>query len=363
MSARPRWWHELQASKSEVRLAVDLYNRSTQERSLEAFVVHMTIAWTKVIQARYERDGNDIFIRGYRGHRNWRQPTRDGDFVTKPLHQLLAEQLTDNDPVRKNVEFFIGLRNRIEHRHDRDTGTLVHGRVQALMLNYENVLVDWFGADEGLADELRFPIFLSTITSDAVAALKEVRQRLPQRILDYVQDFDASLDPSVAGDQRYEFRVYLIPQKSSKTEADAAMTFVRLEDLDDEQRAQIEQMRTIIRDKKVPVEDLGHLRATQVAERVEKELGVRFRVHHDHTRCWKHYEVRPSPGSDHPERTKGDFCRYNEAFHEYVYTEAWVKFLVRKLSDEEEFEEVLDHPPIKINPFTAKARKRPARAL
>jgi hypothetical protein len=345
MSARARWWHQLQASKSEVRLAVDLYNRSTQERSLEAFVVHMIIAWTKLIQARYERDGEDIYVRGHRGHRNWRQPTRDGDFVTKPLHQLIEEQFGREGPVTKNVEFFIGLRNRIEHRYDRDTGALVYGRVQALVLNYENTLVDWFGEDEGLAEELRFPIFLSTITSDAVEALKEVRERLPRRILDYVQDFDASLAPEVAGDQRYEFRVYLIPQTSSKTEADAAMTFVRLEELDDEQRAQVEQMRTIIRDKKVPVEDLGHLRATQVAERVEGELGMRFGVW-NHTQCWKHYDVRPPHGSDHPERTKGDFCRYNEAFHEYVYTEAWVKFLVRKLGDADEFEEVIGHRPI-----------------
>src|SRR4051794_23135071 len=110
---RSRAWFQLQASKNEVRLAVDLYNRTPQARSLEAFVVHMSIGWLKLLQARYERDGDDIYVRDQRG---WRQRTRDGDYVTKPLSQMLEEVFEPSDPVRKNVEFFVGLRNRIEHR-------------------------------------------------------------------------------------------------------------------------------------------------------------------------------------------------------------------------------------------------------
>jgi hypothetical protein len=45
MAPRPKWWHKLQASKQEALLAVDLYNRSGESRRLEAFVVHMQIAW------------------------------------------------------------------------------------------------------------------------------------------------------------------------------------------------------------------------------------------------------------------------------------------------------------------------------
>ena len=45
MARRPHWWHHLQASKQEALLAVDLYNQSRRERRLEAFVVHMHMAW------------------------------------------------------------------------------------------------------------------------------------------------------------------------------------------------------------------------------------------------------------------------------------------------------------------------------
>ncbi|WP_373637778.1 DUF3644 domain-containing protein [Arthrobacter sp. ZGTC412] len=57
MAPRPTWWHMLPASKAEARLAVDLYNRSGNERQLEAFIVHMNLAWTKLLQARVDATG------------------------------------------------------------------------------------------------------------------------------------------------------------------------------------------------------------------------------------------------------------------------------------------------------------------
>lgn len=54
MAPRPRWWHQLQSSKNEARLAIDLYNRSGSERQLEAFIVHMSMAWLRLMQARTE---------------------------------------------------------------------------------------------------------------------------------------------------------------------------------------------------------------------------------------------------------------------------------------------------------------------
>jgi Protein of unknown function (DUF3644) len=346
MAPRPRWWHQLQASKQEVTLAVDLYNRSGQERQLEAFIVHMVIGWTKLLQARYERDKLDLFIRGKGGRR---QRGRDREWLTKPLHQLMEEQFAANDPIRVNLDFMIGLRNKIEHRHDRDTAVLVAGKTQAFILNYERSLVGYFGAADGLADSLRFPLFISAITDDAVEAIKQVRARLPKAVLNYVQDFDAALDPDLSRDQAYEFRITLIPQTGPKSEADIAMTFVRLGDLDEEQREEIERALTIVREKQVLVADLGTLLPKKVAERVESAIGVRFSHSHNHKSCL-YYEVHPPTGSEHPERTKGEFCRWNSAFRRYVYTEAWIRFLSRRLQDAAEFERATGSRPVRLPP-------------
>jgi len=119
-------------------------------------------------------------------------------------------------------------------------------------MNYERLLVATFGAGEGLADSLRFPVFLSSLLDDAVEALKETHKRLPKRFTRYVDEYDAMLADEVRGDYRYDFRVLLIPQAGPRTEADVAMRFVGLEDLPEEQRGQLEEVRTIVRDRHVP---------------------------------------------------------------------------------------------------------------
>lgn len=336
MAPRPSWWHQLQASKREALLAVDLYNRSGDERQLEAFIVHMSMAWLRLLQAFTEKSGGDLFVRKPNGHRI-RQA--DGDWTYKSLAALMSEQFDEKDPRRVNMSFFLGLRNRIEHRYERDIAGLVAGRTQAYVLNYEETVVAWFGADEGLADRLRFPIFLSSITSDAVSALKDMRKRVPVGVLDWLQDFDSDVDPEVRDDSHFDFRVYLMAQTGPKSQADAAITFVSPGELDEEQRKVMAKMQTIIQNKKIPVEDLRRLRPAEVVQEVAKALDKPFPMQM-HTNAWHHYKVRPESHSSMPEKTRSDFCLYNAAFKQYVYTEAWVKFLVRKLSAEEEYRAV-----------------------
>ncbi|MCG3756329.1 DUF3644 domain-containing protein [Amycolatopsis sp. Poz14] len=308
---------------------------------MEAFVVHMCLAWLKLLQAKCTRDGDELYVRDINGRR---RRTQDGDWVMKPLRELVREAFPDGDPVRANVEFFVGLRNKVEHRHDHDVAALVAGKSQALLVNYERVIVDEFGDDEGLSDRLRLPLFISTITDDAVEILKAVRRRVPKAVLEYVEDFDAALEPELSADQRYEFRIYLVPQVGPKTSADVAMSFVRLEDLDAEQAHLMERMQTVIREKQVPVEDLDSLLPRKVVEKVAPQLPWRFTVN-DHASAWRHWQVRPSSEAEHPERTKSEFCRYNRAFKQYVYTDAWVKFLVRKLSDSAVYQAVTGREP------------------
>jgi hypothetical protein len=50
--------------------------------------------------------------------------------------------LNQNHPVRRNVEFFIAFRNKIEHRYERLLESVVAGKAQSLIMNYEQMLVD-----------------------------------------------------------------------------------------------------------------------------------------------------------------------------------------------------------------------------
>ncbi|QXU55727.1 MULTISPECIES: DUF3644 domain-containing protein [Rhodococcus] len=340
MARKPRWWHVLQDSKNEVRLAVDLYNRSGVERQLEAFIVHMSMGWLKLLQAHFEQAAKDIYIRNNRGHRVRHD---DGGFKHRSLRDLSNEFFDPNDPRKANLEFFTGLRNQIEHRYERDIAALIAGRTQAYLLNYEQTVVELFGEDEGLADELRFPLFLSSITGDAVASIKKVRERVPRGVVEWVQDFDTAIEAGIAEDQRYDFKVYLIPHTGTKTEADAAMTFVRYDELTDDERAVVERVQTVIRDRKVPVSGADEYLPGQVVEQVDAQIDRPFTLHM-HTQAWRYFGVRLPNGED-PYKTKSQFCYMNELVGKHVYTPAWVKYLVRKLSDNDVYDAVASWKP------------------
>ena len=346
MAPRPRWWHQLQASKKEALLAVDLYNRPGDDRRLEAFVVHMHLAWLYMLQARFERDGIDFWYR----KKGRRVRGKDGEFRTWELATCLKEQFPNaNDPIRRNVEFFIGFRNKIEHRYEQLLGTVIGGKCQSLILNYEETLTKLFGRDEGLAEDLRFPVFLTSLTGGAVDALKQTYKQLPKRLTRFIEEHDAALDEQVTNDYRYDFRVLLIPQTGPKREADVAMRFVRIDELPDKQRSDLEIVQTIVREKQVPVQNVGRFKPSDVSREVEKALGIKFTASSDHVRAWRYYKVRPPNGDERPERTKAQYCVYDEPHGDYVYTDAWVKHLIKEMSDPKTFEKVIGHAPVSAN--------------
>ncbi len=344
--ARAKWWHMLQGSKKEALLAVDLYNRPGDDRRLEAFVVHMQIAWTYLLHAKFERDNTDYWHRDPRTNRRIRI---EGDFKTWELGRCIKQVFPNQEhPVRRNVEFFIGFRNKIEHRYETPLESVVAGKCQSLIMNYERQLVDTFGAAEGLAHRLRFPVFLSSLSAEAVEALKETHKRLPKRLSKYVDEYDAMLADEVRSDYRYDFRVLLIPQTGARTQADVAMRFVRLEDLPEEQRGRLEEVRTIVRDRHVPVSNIDRHRPGAVCTRVSETLGVRFTPSSDHVRAWKHYGVRPESGAANTTRTDARYCIWDEAHRDYVYTDAWIRKLTTDLADRAKFREVIGHDPIPL---------------
>jgi len=322
----------VQASKAEALLAVEFYNTTGERRSLEAFVVHMHLAWLYLLHAEFLRDDVDYRYWETRPDRRRCLVRVDGDPKTWELARCAREHWPANDPVRRNLEFFIGLRNRIEHRHQEAIGLAVAGHAQAMILNYENELVASFGVEEGLADRLRFPVFVSSITPEGVDAIKRMRAKLPAKTLRFINDFHEGLDAGVAEDSRFEFRVHLVPQLGPKSEADLAVNFVQLSDLDPAIHAALEQLgRTGLiakQTKREPVQNLGRYKPQGVVDRVAAQIrGFNMA---DHTAAWKRHAVRPPSGVDDPAATDARYSVWDEPHRDYLYTEAWVRKLVRE---------------------------------
>ena len=332
MGRRTRAWHIAQASKAEALLAVELYNTTGERRPLEAFVVHMHLAWLYLLHAEFTRDGLDF--------RYWDKDRRrlsrvDGEPKTWELAECVRRRWpAANEPVRQNLEFFIGLRNRIEHRHQDAIGIAVAGHAQAMILNYETELVAAFGTDEGLADRLRFPVFLTSLTSSGVAATKKVRAQLPARATRYINDFHEGLDQDVASDPKFEFRVHLVPQLGSRSASDLAISFVPLESLGAEAQRAFEKLGNAgLVATKVRHEPVQYLNWHRPKDVVRKLAGVvpGFSMN-SHTEAWRRHGVRPHADAPDPAATDPRYCIYDCAHGDYLYSDAWAEKLVAELN-------------------------------
>ena len=147
--------------------------------------------------------------------------------------------------------------------------------------------------------------------------------------------FDADLDSEVLDDQRYDFRVRLVPMLGPKSEADVAIEFVNLDELtDDERKVMIEAGRSgsvITKLKKVPVSSAGCMLPKRVVGEVQKRVPFDFNIG-QHTRLWKHFKLHPARwvAPDGGE-TVSEFCIPVEPTRQYVYTPAWVDKIVKEI--------------------------------
>ena len=104
MGRRTRAWHMVQASMAEALLAVELYNTSGGRRSLEAFVVHMHLAWLYLLHAEFLRDGVDFRYWEQRTDRRRRLVRIDGEPKTWELARCARQRWPlDNDPIHRRL--------------------------------------------------------------------------------------------------------------------------------------------------------------------------------------------------------------------------------------------------------------------
>jgi hypothetical protein len=145
----------------------------------------------------------------------------------------------------------------------------------------------------------------------------------------------------VVGDEAYSFKVFLIPKVGvhAKT-SDVAVEFVRYDPTKPEEMKQYERLVALIKPKQISVANLNGLKAGQVVQEVSNRLGRRF-TQHSHLKCWKHYNTRPHGNSPNPEICDNRYCYYDTVHKDYIYTSAWVDFLVQKLADNATYDLVL----------------------
>lgn len=342
--ARPTKWQSMvAAARHEAVLGVRLYNDAVEPRAFEAFTIHLHIAWLYLLHARFIRDKVDI---RYPDRNRPRQFVRvDGEYKLWELARCAEERWSSpDDPVRKNLEFFIALRNKIEHRHDPDDRHLalaVAGHAQAFLLNFERELTNTFGGDHSLATVLRFPIFVGTFTTEGTDALKALRARLPADLRRFIAQFHDGMTEKSRGDERFELGLNVVLQQVQRGADSLSIQFSRWDDMTDAEKAAAELLgkrgQAIVREQTRLVVGHGLLKPREAEQRVAAAIPFEFNSHH-FLRAWQVKRIRPPNNDPNPERTDQKYCVYDALSRSYGYTDAWVKYLIRACSTETGFE-------------------------
>lgn len=335
----------LTKARDSALLAVEVYNKPAVTFKSAAYVTLMVIAWTALLQAVFFSRRIKPY---YRKDNSRRYERRDGDYRHWELGECLNQYYGSDsgNPVRKNLEFFIPLRNKIEHRSLPELDSTIFGECQSMLLNFDEFIEREFGPKWCIRQCLSFALQMYPSSESLAQAVK--KNRAAQTAADFVEQYRSSLDPSVFASGKFAFKAFLIQVANNQSLDALAIQFVNYDKLTEEQKAGIAKFVVAVKSKQPAVANEDTHRAGVVCKRVQHALGDPkvIRGSHEvdkfnmgwHTMCWQHFKVRPAGGSDRPAQTDTRYCIYDKRHDDYGYTEAWVAMLIEKSKDEKLYE-------------------------
>lgn len=316
--------------------AVETYNRPRTKFRIENYIILMVIAWTKLFHACFQ---TTIGERYFYKEKNGRYKKIDGEKKAWELKECIKQYQKNagrdklSDGVVANLNFFIGIRNKIEHRYwDSSTlDILLFGECQSLLYNYENLLVELFGNDYSLNMSLAYALQFSQIrANEQLTAQRELLSKDMQDIKKYIDKYKTDLPQEVYDSQEYSIKLLQIPKISNTKRSDLAVEFVNWNTISEEDKENYNKVTAIIKDKIVKhnVSNANMLRPIDVRNAVREKTGVEI-SQSNHTDLWKAFSVRPHAKSEAKFDTITKYCIYDEPHNDYLYTSEWVDFIVK----------------------------------
>lgn len=326
-------------------LSVEIYNKPATKFKSGGYIVMMCIAWTSLLHAIFigkkikpiykEKDGiHYIKI--------------DGEYKFWELKTCVKEYFVDeNNPMRKNLELFIPLRNKLEHKFMPELDATIFAECQAMLLNFDKIVEKEFGSNYCLRESLSFSLQLFPSARNLQMAVKDNSES--KLILNFIEKYRSSISTDVLRSGEYAFKAFLIQVANHDSKDTLAIQFYPYDKLTEQEKNNVDRVVTLIKEKHImhSVSNTDKMKPSTVVEKVQEALGNpkimrgnkrvdRFNID-THTRCWKKYKVRPENGSEHPEHTNADYCTYDSMNKNYGFTQTWVDFLIEKMSNEDEY--------------------------
>jgi len=332
----------LEKARDSALLAVEVYNKPAVKFKSAGYITLMIIAWTSLFHAYFFK----INLKPYYKKKNGWYEKRDGDFWFWELNECLKNYYKyDNPAERVNLNFFIPLRNKIEHKFVPEIDSTIFGECQALLINFDNFIKKEFNEKYCLRESLSFALQLYPSSTSLTQAVRNNADA--ESAVNFINNYRSTIDSSIYCDQNYAFKAFLIQVNNNNSNDSVPIQFINYDKLDSEQKEELSKFITLIKYKEIEVANREYLKASQVVKKVQNILG-NPKIEHNHKICdkfnmsihtffWKKYDIRPSGNSQNKKTTKQEYCVYDSVHNDYMYTEKWVDFIIEKMKDENEY--------------------------
>jgi hypothetical protein len=238
----------VEKARDSALLAVETYNRPSTRFRSGGYIVLMCIAWTALFHAIFFKRGAKPFYRKKTHRRHFE--IVDGDRKAWELSQCLAAFWgPQNPPVRTNLEFFVKLRNKVEHRSMPGFDIDIFGECQALLFNFEDLLVGEFGERYALNECLSLALQFSCHRNENQrAAIRKLHKSLAKDVVSYINAFRSSLSTEQLQDMQFSYKVFLFPKPANREAgADLAVEFVKYDPNNPQEMARINSAVALIK--------------------------------------------------------------------------------------------------------------------
>lgn len=326
----------LESSIDCALLGVEIYNKPRAPFRVESFITHMIMAWTRLLQAHFNQTIGETYF--YK-EKNGRYKLIDGERKAWELKTCIQKYGLLSDAVKTNLDFFIRLRNKIEHRtiDKEEIGILIFGECQSLLYNYENELIKIFGTEYAINESLAYSLQFSRLrTSKQTQASKQLLSSEYKEVVDFIKKYRDNIREDIFATQEFSIKLIQVPKIGNTGRNDLAVEFVNWNALSEQDRKKYDKLTTIVKDRVIKTEavNVGKLKPGKVIAEVNKKSPTKIN-HADHKHILAVFKIRPYKefGEDQdPFDTNTKYCHYDEAHNDYLYQDCWVDFLVGNLT-------------------------------
>lgn len=292
----------IRKSREAALTAIRVFNDPEVQFKSETFIVIMVIAWTYLLHAHYR--SKKLEYRYYRQgpKRKIFDRTKHGAYKYWELERCLNDSMSPVDKdTANNLKFLIGLRHEIEHQMTSTLDNYLSGRYQACAVNYNDYVKKLFGRRFSIDSQLTYSIQFLSLSEEQISGAKPEAE-IPNRLLNYVADFDGTLTHDEYNSPRFSYRMLFKRKLVNRPgQADRVIEFID---------PKSDLARIIDKEYWVKKEvEREKYRPTDVVSEVRKAGFELFRVNPEHVEMWKTEDAK-NPGKGYGVDVQGTWYWY-----------------------------------------------------